>query len=427
MRGAALAVGAGGLILAWPAFLNGFPILAADSAAILSPGGPPIYAALATLFHARVTLWGVALAQGVVLSHLLWLLARFAGRATPARHVALCAAAALGTSLPWVAALVAPDALLAAGVLAAALLGWGWAGLSRPARAWCAALAVLGLATGPAGLAALAGATLAAGLLRQGGVALRLGLAGAGAALLLLGAQALAPARAGPDAAVVVLARLLADGPAARTLEARCPEALWNLCAAAGAVPTDSQRLLRDPESPLRGTNAAEARAILGATLGREPLTVLAEAAGNAAAQVFRAGIGGTLAQAGPGREAAEALRRQLGPAEAARYAASLQARDVLRQEARSIAWVPPLLALLAAPLLALWSWRAWHAGDRARAGLAAGLLGAFIAHAAATGALAAPLDRHGARLAWLLPIGALLLARPPSAGRPVEGYQVLR
>ncbi len=90
---AVLAVLAGGVLLIWPAFLNGYPLLFSDSSAFLAQTVQPlmiwdkpwIYGPFAWIFHQHVTLWGTVLAQGLIVSHLIWLLARVLGRAAPGR------------------------------------------------------------------------------------------------------------------------------------------------------------------------------------------------------------------------------------------------------------------------------------------------------------------------------------------------------
>ncbi|ONH81070.1 hypothetical protein APZ41_021920, partial [Roseomonas mucosa] len=81
---------AGTLLLTWPAFLNGYPILFSDTGAFLHQtlgplmiwDKPWIYGPLLHLFHQRQSLWPPLLAQGLMLSWLLWLTARALGLAT---------------------------------------------------------------------------------------------------------------------------------------------------------------------------------------------------------------------------------------------------------------------------------------------------------------------------------------------------------
>jgi uncharacterized membrane protein YeaQ/YmgE (transglycosylase-associated protein family) len=78
-----------------------------------------------------------------------------------------------------------------------------------------------------------------------------------------------------------------------------------------------------------------------------------------------------------------------------------------------------PLVLLLSLPLLALAGWRALRARDGARLGLLAAILLGVVGNAAATGGLSGVFPRYQARIAWLLPMAALLLLLPP---RPRRG-----
>jgi hypothetical protein len=108
-----LAILAGGLLLIWPAFLNGYPILFSDSGAFLAQTVEPlmiwdkpwIYGPFAWIFHQHVTLWGTVLAQGLMVSHLIWLLARGAG----ARSTGAARGGLRGAGAPHRRALVRGD------------------------------------------------------------------------------------------------------------------------------------------------------------------------------------------------------------------------------------------------------------------------------------------------------------------------------
>ena len=78
------AVLAGALLLIWPAFFNGYPLLFSDSGAFLHQtlgplmlwDKPYIYGPFLHAFHWRISLWGPVIAQGLILSHLLWVTRR---------------------------------------------------------------------------------------------------------------------------------------------------------------------------------------------------------------------------------------------------------------------------------------------------------------------------------------------------------------
>ncbi|CAA9269401.1 MAG: hypothetical protein AVDCRST_MAG08-3110, partial [uncultured Acetobacteraceae bacterium] len=131
---AAVALGGGGALLLWPAFLNGYPLVFVDTASFLHQTAavppvwdkPVVYGPLLHAFHWRLSLWPAAAAQALLLSWLLWRTGRMLrGRADADGHLLLVAALSAGTAAPWFASLLMPDALAPALVLAVALLGWG--------------------------------------------------------------------------------------------------------------------------------------------------------------------------------------------------------------------------------------------------------------------------------------------------------------
>ncbi|MDO9709675.1 hypothetical protein [Paracraurococcus lichenis] len=437
----AAAIAAGAALLLWPAALNGYPLVFSDTGAFLAQtvlgwpvwDKPFVYGPVLHAFHWRLTLWLPVAAQGLALSWLLWLVQRALGGATPGRHLLLCAGLAAATAAPWFAASLMPDWLAPALVLALFLLGFGWDGLARWERAALGLLALLACAAHLSHLplaAALAPLVLA--LRRDWRPALRCALPLAGALALLLATNAWAHGRwaVSPHGAVFALARLVADGPAARTIAARCPEAGWHLCRWAGRLPADSDEFLWSPAGPVWAPRtdgaqpggpislAPEAAAILAETLRREPLAVLQAAALNTWRQLFMARVGDTL---GPENlEASVARQLALGfpRAEQARFAASLQARGLLRPAAQPfLALHPAALLLGAAGTLLAWA----RVRDKRRLGLVLCVLVGVAANAAATGALSGPHDRYQARIAWLLPLAALLASAAPARADAVR------
>ncbi|WP_431301429.1 hypothetical protein [Sediminicoccus sp. BL-A-41-H5] len=425
---ACAAILAGGLLLICPAFLNGYPLLFSDSGAFLAQTVVPlmiwdkpwVYGPFAWLFHQHLSLWGTSLAQGVIVSHLIWLLARVLGRAAPGGHLLLCAALALGTTLPWSAALVMPDILAPVAVLAAVLLGWGWAALSPGERLWLILLGSVATASHLSHLPVMLALLLPALVMRLRWARCLAVLAPlAGGMLLLLATNIAGHGRIAlsPHGSSFLLARLVADGPAARTIAARCPEAGWYLCDFAGRLPEDADVFLWAPDSPVNRTPegipiflggmllAPEARIIVAETLWREPLSVLQAGLGNAWRQLLTAGIGDTLGN----RHLDVAVRPRIAqgfpPSEVAGFDAALQRGAGLAQAGRAIAWLHPLVLLASLPLLA-WGW--WR-GDARLRGLLLALVVAVLANALATGALSGVHARYQARIAWLLPLGAWL------------------
>lgn len=436
-----LAILAGGVLLIWPAFLNGYPLLFSDSGAFLAQTVVPlmiwdkpwIYGPFAWVFHQHVSLWGTILAQGVILSHLVWLLARVLGSATPGRHMLLCAGLALITTAPWSTALVMPDVMTPMAVLCAGLLGWGWADLSRRERAWLLVLGSVATASHLSNLPVIFALLVLAGLLRVGWAGcLRVAAPLLGAVLLLLGTNLVGHGRLAlsPYGSTFLLARLIADGPAARTIAAECPGAGWYLCAFAGQLPTDSDLFLWSAESAVNRRPdgsaiflggmllAPEASAIIARTLRREPWAVLTGGLGNALRQLGMIRIGDTLTPAFLDHTVRPRLVQAFPAWEVRGFDQGLQVAGLLPERAAAFTWPLPWLPLLAVPVLLLGWWRAHVAGDRRRLGLLLCLLVGVSANALATGALSGVYDRYQARIAWLLPLGAVMLWRRAEAAQ---------
>lgn len=247
------------------------------------------------------------------------------------------------------------------------------------------------------------------------------------AVALLLASNAIGHGRLAlsPHGATFLLARLQADGPATEVLRARCPDAGWYLCGFVDRLPMDANDFLWSPDSPVNrdaegqarflggALLSAEAGEIVGETLRAHPLAVIATALRNTLRQLVTVGVGDTL---GP-ENLATALRPRLAegfpPSELAAFDASLQRHDALRQAVAPLLPLYDAFLLLVLPLLAWQAWRAVRARDAVALGCLAFILVGVLANAAATGGLSGVFPRYQARVAWLLPLAALLLIAP--------------
>ena len=441
-RGRLAAILGGGLLLIWPAWLlNGYPLLFSDTGAFLHQtlgplmiwDKPWVYGPMLALFHWQLSLWPAALAQGVVLSWLLWLVQRAVrGSATPRAHLLLLAGLATLTAAPWFAALLMPDILAPMVVLALWLLSGTT--LSRAKAIGLGVLATLGIA---AHLSHLPMALALVGLLwvlRQGQPGRwrpAVPLAAALALLLVTNLVGHGRVALSPYGASFLLARLQADGPAARTIKAECPGAGWELCAFDWRLPMDSDAFLWAADSPMNrdveGRSrhfgpvqlAAEAGEIIGETLLREPFGVVGAMLGNAWRQLFMARVGDALVADHLAANVEPRLRQGFPAWEVGSYLGALQPHGTLPNLA-AMFLAPHRLVLVLGGLGALLAWRraaAW--GDRERLALVLCVLLGVTVNAAATGALSGPHHRYQARIAWLLPLAAVLGLRRPLPGRP--------
>jgi hypothetical protein len=445
------AIMAGALMLAWPALLNLYPLVFSDTGAFLAQSLVPlmiwdkpwIYGPLLHLFHWQVTLWGPVAAQALMVSHLLWLTGRVFWGRRPLAHLGLCLLAA-ATTAPFTVSLLMPDVFTAPVVLALFLLGFAADRLGRGEMLYLGLIATLGIA------AHLSHIPVAAALVALGVVlAWRVGpvlrmAAPLAAALALLVATNLVGhgvASLSPHGATFMLARLQADGPAARTIAALCPGSGWYLCAFEGRMPMDSDVFLWDPASPVNRDAAgnprflggallsAEAREIVRETLRREPLAVARSMAANTLDQMVTAGAGDVISQPWVDVETATGSRvREFFPeAEAARFAASRQAARTLPELVAPLA--PLHAALLAGGLVAALAAavRALRGGQARALALVLCVLGGAAANAFATGGLSKPHHRYQARIAWLIPVVAVITILPaPLPGARSPGRQRL-
>jgi hypothetical protein len=420
----------GALLLVWPAFANGFPLVFIDSVSYLGhtlfPEWPwdktPVYGPLLHVFHWGVTPWPAVLAQGLMLSHLLWLAARSAGVASPWRHLAHCGVLAALTSAPWFTATLMPDILAGVAALCVALLGLARERLSRGEAWWLLALGSLATAAHLSHwLVAIAVASFVLLHERRLAPTLRAFAPALIAAVLLIAANSAVFGRPtlSPHGSVFLLARLQADGLAVATLRARCPQAGWYLCAFLDRLPMDSDEFLWDPSSPVSRDAAGqpramgsvllapEASAIVRETLAAQPLAFALTAARNGTAQLLIAGIGDTLGNEHLDLSARRAIAR-FPPQVLAAFDAGSQMQGRLRDLAAPFTAVIPLVLVLSVPLIAL----GFARRPEAR-GLLLAILVAVAANALATGGLSKPHERYQARIAWLLPLAALLVYTP--------------
>lgn len=433
-----LAVLAAALLLLWPAFLNGYPLVFSDTGGFLEQALMPdmgwdkpwIYGPFLTPFHARLTLWPAAFAQALLLSTALWLTQATFAPPRKSHHLALCAFLALTTAAPWFAALLMPDILAPITVLGLFILASATPRLGAATRTGVALVTTIAIAAHLAHLI-LAAACIATLALLQWRTLRRTTLPLAAALILLVASNLIGHGRfaVSPYGATFALARLVADRPARDVIDQACPGAGWRLCAWKGRLPTNSDDFLWDPNGPVWADGygpvriAPEAAAIVRATLMAEPAQVLQSAIRNTAAQLALVAVGDALVPDYLDVTVLPRLQAYFPPAEAARFSASQQASGALPGLAAPFTFLHGAVLLagtLATVGIAFLQWR----DNRSLATLAILTLVALLANAFATGALSGPHDRYQARIAWLVllpPALYLSSKRPVSANPPAH------
>ncbi len=431
----ALAHVAAALLLVWPAFWNGYPLVFADTGTYLGQAllhylgwdRPPFYSLFLLFTHWRLSLWLPVLAQGLVTAHLLGLVLRALGR--PERVALPLAAAALAvlTPLPWFVAQLMPDMFSGIMVLALWLLGFRLAVLSVGERIYLLALAIfavvchqshLPLALGLAGLGGLLlawqrGWRLAwKPLLRMAVPALV-----AASALMTVNAVGRGTASLSPFGAVFLATRVIYDGPGLAVARRSCPEVGWRLCGVLDQLPGWHNGFLWNDDSPLQNALggaeawAPEARDIVLATLRAEPGAMLAAALGNTLEQLGLFSVGDGLEPWLP-PHGPQPLVARFFPQELAALQHSRQQTGHLVADSRL--FVPLHLAATlagAAALLGLLVLR-WQRLPGPVVALVVLVLAATVANAGIAGALSGPAGRYQARIIWLLPfVSGVLVA----------------
>lgn len=450
--GAGLALAAlGAILLLWPMLLAGGPLVYFDTAAYLSDGAG-IVARLADMlagvtgaegasgaagginageaagrqvlrsvayspfaYLTAQTPLGLGLTAALQTTLVIWtvLVLLPAGVRVPLVP-ALAWTAAIGTlsTLPWFAAYVMPDSLGAAVVVAYA------AALRRIDTLGPATLIAL-IAIASFGTAAHYGhlplaAALAVLVLGWRALARRLTARAVVVCCLPLALPvllnvassqvALDEGSIAPKRLPILLARSLADGPAAWYLRDACPEAGYAMCEVFDEIPQDIASFLWSADGIRAATGdqldriRQEEAAVLIAAFRAYPVEQTRSLLGNAALQTVRIGTGELL----PARAATEAGRLTQ---ETADSVPALALFDL----------ITPLFTGLTALWLAVRVLRRRVAREVLEP--LAVVIAALLINAAIFGGLSAPVDRYQSRLAWLVPV---LLAMSFLPGPPI-------
>ncbi len=430
-RSRALGVALAAALLLWPALLNGYPLVFADTGTYLSQAidrylgwdRPVFYSLFLYPLHLQRTLWPVVVAQAWLTAWTLSVLLRCVLPGAPVWALpALMAALSLATPLPWIVCQIMPDCFTALLVIVLTLLILHPARLRRGEALAFTALGVLAVAVHtshvPLALGLIAVLLPLRRVLGGEGRLGRQGYACIGAvpaiavgAMMAVNLVGHGRAAVAPFGNVFLLARVLYDGPGMAALDRRCPAVHWRLCGYVGQFPSDSDHFLWDRHSPLwraGGPKAVslEADAIIMAALRDAPTRVLNRYVGNVTDQLARFATGDGL-QPWPAT-VRPIIARSFPASELQAYDASRQSgglplvAEPLRLLHRAAA-TAGLAALCAMPIVAR---------RRVAGGLAVAVLLALLGNAMITGGLSQPHDRYQARLIWLA-VAAPLLALP--------------
>ena len=419
---------AAALVLIWPALVNGYPLVFSDTGTYISQAiqhylgwdRPAFYSLFLLALHGCVTTWPAILAQGVIATMVVWLIARLCGMRRERGW--LIAALAAASPLPFFVSQLMPDVFTPLMALAIAALVLRPEALARWERWGLAGFVSFAMA------AHLSNPPIGVGLIsvlwvlrqRLGAVAAlargdrrRLIAAPALALAALTAANVAAHGRfaVAPYGNVFLLTRVIYDGPGKDALARDCPRPGWRLCRFARQLPARADTFLWSDHGPIVRAGGAklvshEADAIIAAAIAAEPWR-------EARAMLRNAWRQATLFRTGDGlhpwpRTVTPWIDRDFPAFEARAYA---QARQT---EGKSVlpAWLARLHGIVAlaalALCLALLPGALRH--RRLSGGLIVTMLLTLTLNAAITGALSGPHARYQSRVMWLPLLTALLV-----------------
>jgi hypothetical protein len=409
------------VLLLWPAFWNGYPLVFSDTGTYLTQAvehyagwdRPVFYSLFLLPLHMTVTTWPVIAVQALVLAHLLHLLRR---SLLPGRSVwwlvPIAATLTVCSPLPWLSSQLMPDLFTGVVVLTVAMLALPGDRFSIAERIWLVVLAGFSIAVHQSHV--LLAAVLLLVLLPWRRC--RLSVAWCMAPLILavialtsVNLLAFGRASVSPFGNVFLLARVIYDGPGLDILRRDCPAAGWRLCPFIGSMPALSDDFLWRSDGPVAQAGGAklvsrDANAIISAALVAEPGTELRAVVKNSARQLVRFATGDGL-QSWP-NTVAPGIDRHFPRFENVAFNKSRQSANELRlpdwlqalHTAAGLVGIAGCCALLLA------------APRRHSATIyAASVLVALLANAVITGGLSGPHDRYQSRIMWLPPLVAVL------------------
>jgi hypothetical protein len=446
-RGAVLL---GALLLAWPAFYNGFPLLYPDSMSYMDNGRVVARAIFLHQFseyygvrsffyslgilplHWNLTPWPIVALQCLLTAWVIWLVTRsIVSRRLVGRYLLLMLFLSLLTSASWYAGFIMPDILGPLVCLAIYLLIFAGETLSRAERVGLYLVTWWGITAHATHFLLAAGLIVLLTfytLFERGKflprwralsqVAMILALAAA-AQMALYGYLYGKPTLNG-ERPPYLMGRIIADGPGLEYLQRNCPQLQWTVCKHLDQLTDDADDFLWGPDGAYASATDDEKEAmgeeempLVKAALRAYPRQQLRRSAANFHDQLVAFGLFGF--------DASDWLLAQFTetmPAAQTSYLRSRQARGALPMELfTEIQWWTIMASLVAIVGLTPVLWRR-HSPRIAELGL---VIAAMVGgNALLTGVLSMVDDRYGCRVIWLIPLlaGVFVLdwLEPPPA-----------
>jgi hypothetical protein len=446
-----LAIAAAGLLLCWPAFHNGYPLVTVDTATYLEALDPGAERDAAVFYAAFVrafrwySLWPVVLAQGLAVAYLVHLTLKVAcGSLRAEAYLWIVAWLAAFSSLPWFVSLILPEVMAGMMVLGLFLLSTAPERLRHGERVFVAALTAIAAASDAAQLVlgiGLATLIVAASLIfyrrlqpRPTTLALMiLPIAVAAVGHIAANAAAGRSPVIAPTAPFSMLAGMIRNGTAQAYLAEHCAEHRFQLCDRLAELRREPENFLADPSRLVpRGEDGQgwreEARAIVAGVLRSYPAWQAGKVAEHTARQFFVFATSDWLVLRQAGEQWVGRYIRDHFPAEYPLYVGSRQSTARLSSDMVGI-W-HGFCAIAGVTLSAFLFLEFWRRGDRPMIALFAIIVMATIGNALLTGGLTQISGRNQSRIVWLAILYAAIAThyfRLCSASRSSEEELVSR
>ncbi len=448
-----LVILAAALLMTWPAWYNGFALLYPDSMSYLQDGAraarafflgqvsytygrSPLYSLVILPLHRTVTPWPVVALNALLTAYVLWLVVRsLVARRTLLAYASLVGVLSLVTGLAWFASQVMPDILGPLAYLCIYLMVFAWDSLARAERVAVPLIAWWAIASHASHLLLAAGlCAFLALFLRLRHLPARPWLAAVGRVAAVVGLAVAAelasntflygkPSLNGRRPPFL-LARVIADGPGRRYLERHCGAGRWTICDHLHELPDNVASFLWTPGGIWSSASNAEqdrlredeAPVVLG-TVRAYPGRELRVSAAHFWAQLHTFGLSDYAENRWVLRQFDTVL-----PGARASYLRSRQARDALPEELFASIQDWAVVASLVVILVGFWTRGRRHRWSRRLVGLAAVVAFVVVANAAVTGVLSNVEDRYQARVIWLVPLLAGIVASTWAGERRRDG-----
>ncbi len=450
-------------LLLWPALLNGYPLVFADTGTYLSQAinhhlgwdRPPFYSLFLLSLHLTITTWPAILGQALLACWVISILGRtLISRWCPWMIIPVTLATVGLTSLPWDISELSPDFLTPLMAVALGLLAIVPDRLKPSERLGLMALITFAvsahLSNAPIGLLLVSAIAVMNRAMQNTSPRLRplnwrcpmvtdpranvelvlgqtscpsfrrllaplLAMAVGVTGLIASNVAAGRGPTIAPYGRIFLLARVIADGPGQDAVRNYCPQSGWRLCSYSNKLPTDADEFLWSRGSPLYLAGGPdqireEAGQILTVATETEPLRESLAFLGNSEKQFieFRTGDGLHPWSA----EVTQWIKLDFPSAELKRYLSARQTRGIALVpdwlQRLHIATVVTGIGLIAIFLLLR------RLSSSVEKSFAAAALFTLVANAMICGGLSGPHDRYQSRVAWLpgLVAGLVLTAR---------------